>query len=412
MAGTRQRSSMESFLDEYQVLRLGLGVAGLFLVGGFALWGRWDRVMALIAVALGCTAIHAVWCRIRRIRSPRVMVLSDMTVWGAVWLALAGYPIVITASLAFLTVLAVLFVDGYWLVGLLVYVSGWYGASHFGTAGFSSESLSAFLAVVLTIGGLAVLIFRLRSWLGRLDANRSQMLGTVSHELRNNLTGMSGLTEIVGTMPDLEPAEARELVSLAHQQAVDATDIVEDLLTASRLEGSSLSVHLEEVDVNAEVATTVRRFVGEGTTVTSTMTVDLSPAWADPLRTRQVLRNLVSNAVRYGGPMISLSTRQVEGYCQIVVRDNGEGVPPEDEQSIFLPYRRSTATRRHTSSVGLGLWICHQLATSMGGAIVYRRVEGFTEFVFTLPMSGIGPSRTASRPGRLLRRLRSQGIGV
>ena len=54
------------------------------------------------------------------------------------------------------------------------------------------------------------------------------MLGTVSHELRNNLTGMMGLTEIVSTNPDLSADEARELVALAHQQAVDANEIVED----------------------------------------------------------------------------------------------------------------------------------------------------------------------------------------
>jgi signal transduction histidine kinase len=400
---------MESFLDEYQLLRLWLGAAGLILIGGFVIAGKGTGPMAAIALALGLTVSHSAWCRLRRIRSPRVMILSDMTMWGVVWFTLESYPLISTASLAFFTVLTVLFVDGVWLLSLLSYATVWYGASYFVTAGFSSESLANYLAVVLTVGGMGAIVFRLRGWLGTLDANRSQMLGTVSHELRNNLTGMLGLTAIVGSMDDLAPAEATELVALAHQQALDASDIVEDLLTATRLEGSAMSVQVAEVDLNAEVATTVRRFVGEGTSVTSALAETLPMAWADPLRTRQILRNLVSNAVRYGGPVIGLSTQFVGdesgGYCQVVVSDNGDGVPIEDEGSIFLPYRRSTATRGHAASVGLGLWICHQLASNMGGAIEYRRTDGLTEFVLTLPT---GPKRAAPIPRQLLDRLRER----
>jgi K+-sensing histidine kinase KdpD len=59
-------------------------------------------------------------------------------------------------------------------------------------------------------------------------------------------------------------------------------------------------------------------------------------------------------------------------------------VLPEDESSIFLPYRRSTNTRRDASSVGLGLWICGQLAIAMGGTLTYRRVDHSTQFVLAL----------------------------
>jgi len=84
----------------------------------------------------------------------------------------------------------------------------------------------------------------------RLDANRSQMLGTVSHELRNNLSGVLGLTDVVANLEDLEPAEAQELVTMANQQALDAIEIVEDLLTASRLEQAVLNAETSPVDVN------------------------------------------------------------------------------------------------------------------------------------------------------------------
>jgi signal transduction histidine kinase len=214
------------------------------------------------------------------------------------------------------------------------------------------------------------------------------MVGTVSHELRNNLTGMLGLTEIVMSTADLDPTEARELIGLAHQQAADANEIVEDLLTASRLEGAALTLNTELVDLNIEATDTTRRFKTEGTDIAVSLADGLRPAWADALRTRQIIRNLLSNAIRYGGENIIVSTRAVGDRVQVVVADDGNGVPPVDERTIFLPYRRSTEGRRDKSSIGLGLWICRQLAHGMGGQLDYRRVGGLTEFVLSLPVAG------------------------
>jgi signal transduction histidine kinase len=238
-------------------------------------------------------------------------------------------------------------------------------------------------------------MYRVRGWLGRLDANRSQMLGTVSHELRNTLTGMMGLTEVVSTATDLGPEETRELIGLAHQQTVDASEIIEDLLTVSRLEQAALRVGIEEVDVNREVETTVRRFVGAGTEVTIHSGDDLLTASGDALRVRQIMRNLLSNAARYGGASIEVSTMASGEGAQIIVSDNGEGVAPEDESTIFLPYRRSSNTPADVASVGLGLWICRQLAQEMGGSLEYRRVDGWTQFIVTLKNQGREPSEMA-----------------
>jgi signal transduction histidine kinase len=309
------------------------------------------------------------------------MLVLDTTVWGGI-MVLAGVPVLSTAIMIFLFVLVVLFADGYWRLGLLAATAMWFTLS-----GFTSEAapltLGHVLGVLLIAGGLAALIARVRGWLGRLDAGRSQMLGTVSHELRNNLTGVMGLTQIVGTDPDLTHARTKELVALAHQQAVDASEIVEDLLTVTRLEHSALSVTPVSVDINQEVETTARRFSGAGTRLVVKADPATPAAAADALRVRQVLRNLVSNAVRYGGPSIRISTHFDGTGIEVTVADDGEGVPKEDEASIFLPYRRST--RSHAESVGLGLWASRQLAIAMGGSLEYRRVEGWTEFVFSLP---------------------------
>jgi signal transduction histidine kinase len=388
---------MESFLDEYQRVRLGMTLAGLVLVTVLLLTGRWaDRIFPIALVLVVATA-HALWAQLRAVRAPRVMLFIDLTLWGWVMTQVADVPAVPTASLAFLTLLTALFTTGAWTPAFLGYLSTWYGIAYFTAHDIGIESAGELTAVVFTIAPIAVVVARIGRWLTQVDANRSQMLGTVSHELRNNLTGVLGLTEVVVSDETLDDAEARELIVLAHQQAVEATEIVEDLLTVSRLERSALVVHLEPVDIGTEVATVARRFAGEGTEVVVDGGGALAPVNADPLRVRQILRNLISNAVRYGGPRIEVTTRLGDGVVEVVVCDDGDGVPQEDETTIFLPYRRSTVTRRDPSSIGLGLWICRQLAVAMGGSLAYRRSDGETQFVLSLP-GAASPATAASQP--------------
>jgi signal transduction histidine kinase len=384
---------MDSFLDDYQSVRLATTLIGAgILTACIPLWG-WSILAPFIA-GLSVTGAHALWCRLRNIRSPLSMLLLDSTLWGGI-MVVAGIAVINAAIVALLYVLTVMFSHGYWRIGFMAAATGWYVASVMTSSQFGPAMIGESVGVVMIALGLAALVFRVQTWLGRMDAQRSQMLGTVSHELRNNLTGMMGLTEIVGLDHELSGSEARELVALAHQQAADASEIVEDLLTATRLESSALSVSLEPVDLSREVETTMRRFSGEGVTVTVEAQEDLPDAEADGLRVRQILRNLVSNAVRYGGPSIRILTRAEEDVIQVVVGDNGRGVPREEEGTLFLPYRRSKSG--HSASVGLGLWISRQLAVAMSGNLEYRRVEGWTEFALTLPVHGRAQRRTTKR---------------
>lgn len=384
----RQRSTMENFLDEYQRIRLLLAVAGLSLIAVFLFGGWWQDISPIPNLtALTLMAGHAAWCRLRHIRAPRSMLLMDITLLGWVMTTIPDHTSVMTGTFAFLGLLVVLFLKGWWMIGLLVYAAGWYATAFLVGAGVAPDSVGNLAGSTLAIVAIVVVMARVVAWLGRLDADRSQMVGTVSHELRNSLTGVVGLTEVVGTMSDLEPAEARELVAMAHQQAIDANDIVEDLLTASRLEGAALTVSSNLVDVNTEVANTVRRFQGTGSKIELALDADLPSCWADALRVRQTVRNMLSNAIRYGGPEVTVATALSNTGVQIIVSDNGDGVPLEDENSIFLPYRRSTHGRRDAASIGLGLWICRHLAHAMKGHLDYRRHLGLTQFVLTIPVA-------------------------
>ena len=400
-----QRSSMENFLDEYQLVRLIITVGGTVMSVVYGLLVEWTEATGPIIGALAISGGHAVWCRVRSVRLPRIMLALDLTLFGWLMTLVNQTPEIATAGLAFLTLITVIFTSGIWMLGFLAYIMSWYGYGYFQVFDVTAENLGTFGSVVFTIAGLGLVISRVRGWLGRLDGNRSQMLGTVSHELRNNLTGMMGLTQVVATGDDLSHEEITEFAGLAHQQAVDATEIVEDLLTISRLERSALSVDVEKVDVNQEVDVTARRFTGEGDSVIISAASDLPPASADALRVRQILRNLLSNAVRYGGSEIHVISRLVGTRVEVVVSDDGDGVPVEDESTIFLPYRRSTHTRRDASSIGLGLWICKQLAGAMGGTLDYRRIEDTTQFVLSLSVYGAGGAPNERSVGRLADRV-------
>jgi signal transduction histidine kinase len=379
---------MESFLDDYQRLRFLVSLSAFIVVGilGVSGWWRSDSPVVNLLV-LGLIALHAAWCRFRHVRAPRTMLVIDTTLMGASMVTINQFPSVMTGVIAFLALIVVLFSEGPWMVGLFAYLTGLYATAFLSGSGASVESAGNMVASLTSVAAVVAVMIRVRWWLGRLDADRSQMIGTVSHELRNNLTGVLGLTDIVANTANLQPAEARELIALAHQQAVDANEIVEDLLTASRLEAAALTISAGRVDINAEVATVARRFNGAGSEIGLALAEDLAAAWADPLRVRQAIRNLVSNAIRYGGPVVSITTRQTGDAIQISVLDNGDGVPKEDEASIFLPYRRSTTGRRDPSSIGLGLWICRHLAQAMGGHLVYERRDGSTEFALTVPVA-------------------------
>ncbi len=381
------KSLVESFLDEYQLLRFLLGAGGLVSLIAFVLLG-FPGDDAPIAAALVVVTTHAWWSRRKGLRAPRTMLALDITAWGWVMYVTADTIAISTATLAFQALVIALFADKRWLAPFAAYAAAWYGFAHFSVNSGTFASVAVFLSVLFTCASAGVVVFRVRRWLDRLDGNRSQMLGTVSHELRNNLTGMMGMTELVSTNSELSMEDARELTGMAHQQAVEATEIVEDLLTMSRVERSALTVEVEDVDVNAEIGKVVHRFMGEGKSVELLLGEDIGTARADGLRVRQVVRNLVSNAIRYGGPNVIVTSSADSDGVTVIVRDDGEGVPDEDVAEIFLPYKRSNATKRHSSSVGLGLWISRQLAQAMGGSLEYRRSDGHSEFVFCLMPQG------------------------
>jgi signal transduction histidine kinase len=214
--------------------------------------------------------------------------------------------------------------------------------------------------------------------LRRVDALRARYLATISHELRTPLTSVVGLSATLrDDLETLSEEEVSELAGLIAEQAQDMAAIIEDLLVVARSEpGDEPPVSAEPVDL-ASTALDVIESLGGGARVRGA-----AVAVADPRRVRQVLRNLLTNARRHGGPDIDVEVTESNGWSQVTVTDDGDGVAPEVIDSLFQPFAHSDD---HRDSIGLGLWVSNRLAGLMGGDLEYERNDGLTAFCLRLP---------------------------
>jgi two-component system sensor histidine kinase MtrB len=170
---------------------------------------------------------------------------------------------------------------------------------------------------------------------------------------------------------------------LISSQSREVANLVDDLLTVERAATGNLTIQATRVDLVSEV----KQVVDAHTSETHSVSVVGEPAWAwcDALRVRQIIRNLVSNAYRYGGERVEVGAESIGDISMVWVADNGSGIADVDASRIFDPYYRSRPDQALPDSVGLGLSIARQLARLMSGDLVYRRVSGWTRFELTLP---------------------------
>ncbi len=229
-------------------------------------------------------------------------------------------------------------------------------------------------------------IVKLRASLQQLVHAKDEFIATVSHELRTPLTAVVAFSEMLADSDQLDPAERDEFIGLIAEQSREVSYLVEDLLVASRLETDSVSVNISATHLRPEVVASVSAW-----STRHSIEVDhasLNPTvLVDPGRFRQILRNLVSNAVKYGGNQIGISAVTQDGMCHVVVWDDGPGVPESREPGLFEAFEHSADVHGEPFSMGLGLYVSRRLAEAMGGTLQHRRREDQTEFVLVVPLA-------------------------
>lgn len=208
-------------------------------------------------------------------------------------------------------------------------------------------------------------------------------VATVSHELRNPLAGVMGLAEeLRDRFDEFGEQERHDLITLIAHQAGEMTSLVEDLLVAIRSDVSEVAVVPEEVDV---VSLLMELAGAHSPHVSWDVPEGPVRAWVDPQRFRQIIRNLLSNAERYGGGQVRVRVSTEPDRVQVAVSDDGGGVPSDDVERIFEPYERADGTPISQGSVGLGLAVARRLARLMGGELDYVNEGAWATFRLVVP---------------------------
>jgi len=221
------------------------------------------------------------------------------------------------------------------------------------------------------------------------EASRRRLLGDVAHELRSPLTNIRGWVEAADDGLGLDDAELRRLVL---DEARRMERITGDLLLLSLAESGDLEFEFEECDASAivrELAEAHRAGATTGGVELVVTAPEALPLETDPARLRQILDNLLGNALRHtpSGGRVAIEAEAADGGVRVAVVDTGEGIAAEHLPRVFdRLWRNDPARARAGKSTGLGLSIARGLARALGGEIDARSIVGEgSRFEVTLP---------------------------
>jgi signal transduction histidine kinase/CheY-like chemotaxis protein len=237
---------------------------------------------------------------------------------------------------------------------------------------------------------------------------KSEFLARMSHEIRNPLNGVLGMTQALAAEPGLAPGH-RERLKVIEQSGQAVLEILNDVLDLSRVEAGKLEIEAIAFDLEALVEESQAAFAALATAKGLAFRSTFDPALrgmyrGDPTRLRQVLYNLLGNALKFTeAGEVSLRAEPAGALVRLTVSDSGVGIEPQQLAKLFAPFQQAeAATSRRYGGSGLGLSICRELCQLMGGEIEAQSQPGAgSRFSVTLPLERLeapSPKAQAARP--------------
>jgi signal transduction histidine kinase len=235
------------------------------------------------------------------------------------------------------------------------------------------------------------------------DKDRSAFLAALSHELRTPLNAILGFTDVLLSEVDGPlSADARESLRVVRTSGDHLRSLIDDILDLSALESGELRLSRRDVDVYAIAGEVVRE--ARVTVQDKPLVVELQgesiAAWADPLRVRQIIGNIVGNAVKFtalGRVLVRVGTRG--SYASVEVSDTGTGIAPSEQAAIFEDFRQAGDASARRVGTGLGLAITRRLVQMHGGSIeLVSELGKGSRFTVLLPSEPAAAEISSSRP--------------
>ena len=251
--------------------------------------------------------------------------------------------------------------------------------------------------------------------LQRLDSMKSEFIAIASHELRTPLTSVYGISVTLDEHGDaLSDDDRRRLREALREQSERIRALVDQLLDLSRFDVAGVEMAPTSIPLEPKLRELVELLAAEDSV---SLDVDRElTAWVDPVALDRIVSNVLSNALRYGQPPITISAVGGEAHVRLAIEDCGTGVADEFVPRLFERFSRSDASAATAGGSGLGLAIARAYARAHGGDLVYEHARPHgARFVVTLPTEPLarpapfGPARrrrptwagraSLSRPG-------------
>jgi signal transduction histidine kinase len=268
--------------------------------------------------------------------------------------------------------------------------------------GFAARPRGNSLARILGVGFTAAAWARFRAYDKPAAAGgspgmnaSSTLVSIVAHEIRAPLASIRGAVALLDEHDaTLEASRRMELLHVALDATRQLGYLVDDLLLISRISGGRLVVERNALDVVSVVHDAANAEMGHPIAVVEQD--GIPPVCGDAMRVRQVVTNLLSNAVANAteSSIVLASITRQDDAVRVTIYNEGRGIPPEEQSRLFLPF--ASLTERRVDSTGLGLYIAKQLVQAMGGTIGFDTQPGRNAaFWFTLRAA-----TTPDPPGR------------
>jgi signal transduction histidine kinase len=257
-------------------------------------------------------------------------------------------------------------------------------------------TIAAALTVAVGVAFAAALLVRHRRLAARfveVDATnrelresavrKDEFLASVSHELRTPLNVVMGYVDLLldHSFGSLEPAQ-RDILHRITKNASNLSHLINDLLDLARVEAGRMPVEMDVVDLGplfADLSAVMDVLLaGHDVTFEAAIAADCGHVRADPARLKQIVSNLLVNAVKFTerGTIALRASVQTSGQVAIAVRDTGIGIPLADQRMIFEPFRQAHDREHRAPGAGIGLSISSRLAVLMGGTLGVESAPG------------------------------------